>query len=51
VLFVVLLCRLAIPSAVSPTIMPSRMDSHGNPGIPGSATGVMTDDDEGAVTV
>jgi len=28
--------------AVSPTTIPAMMDSHGKPGIPGSATGVMT---------
>jgi hypothetical protein len=33
--------RLIIARAVSPTTIPAMMDSHGKPGIPGSATGVV----------
>jgi hypothetical protein len=43
--------RLAIPNTTRPTTTPTTMDSHGNPGIPGSATGVMADDEDEAVTV
>ena len=30
-----------IATAVRPTTIPAMMDSHGNPGIPGSASGVV----------
>ena len=32
--------------AVSPTTIPAMMDSHGKPGIPGSATGVTMEDED-----
>jgi len=40
-----LLRRLAIPSTVSPTIMPAMMDSHGNPGMAGIVSGVVADEE------
>jgi hypothetical protein len=40
---------LVIPSKAMPIMTPAMIDSHGNPGIPGSTRGVVVEED--AVTV
>jgi hypothetical protein len=51
VVFVDLLRRLAIPNTVSPKIMPAMMDSHGNAGMAGIASGVVSEEATTAVVV